>query len=453
MSESELLPELQAVRWAGREIFVAFDSDIVEKPRVAAAESRLSAILGKRGAICRKVRLPEGATGEKVGLDDYFLVHDFDDFVQLTKSAEVTPGSYEPPVAISDLMSARYPPTTWLWHELILQGEVNLLYGDGGTGKSLLALHAAVHIASGRALLGKPTKKVPVIALFAEDGPAEVQCRLRAIFSDNDIDERSDLPIRLWCQPREEVLLAVIDDTGIIAEQQRLHALRAELARIGEPALVILDGMADQFALNETLRLPVNAALKRVLGGLCRDFHATILVLAHPSKASMMDGTNYSGSTAFNNAVRQRLTLEIAKKDVGGVGDGPPPRTLRVAKSNYGASGELTLWFNGYSIATKPSGRVISAEDARNAILSTMLDLIDRDVRVINNNGPAGDARTLNDFTKTVNERHAMRLVWRDVKDELRRLVDDGWLAYRPAEKRTRPHVKAAFIRGIRCPT
>lgn len=63
-------------------------------------------------------------------------------------------------------------------------------------------------------------------------------------------------------------------------------------------------------------------------------------MLAHPSKASILDGSHYSGSTAFNNAVRQRLTLEI-EKDSGNIG--PPPRRLKVAKSNYGAQDELRL--------------------------------------------------------------------------------------------------------------
>ncbi len=195
---------------------------------------------------------------------------------------------------------------------------------------------------------------MPVLALFAEDGPAQVQRRVASILIENGLPSNGDLPFKLWCQPRGETTLAQIDDSGTVKELPRLHALRAELEAAGVPALVILDSLADLFALNESLRLPVNAALKQVLGGLCRDFGATVLVLAHPSKASMSDGTHYSGSTAFNNAVRQRLTLEIGDREPGQYVEGPPPRVLKVAKSNYGAAAEKRLWYYGANILEIP---------------------------------------------------------------------------------------------------
>ncbi|KDA00951.1 AAA family ATPase [Hyphomonas oceanitis] len=452
MIQSQLLPELQEFHWAGRDVNIVFDSDIAEKARVQDAETRLATELSSRGARIFKVRLPHGHAGEKIGVDDYLLTHSADELVDLINATQVSEGGYKQPIALQDLIASDYPPTSWTWQDFILKGEVNLLYGDGGVGKSLLALHAAIAVSAGEPLCGRPTQTMPVLGLFAEDGEAEMQRRVRTILHDRGLATDADLPIRLWCQPGEETLLAIIEDTGIVKEQPRLHALRAELASIGQPAFVILDGFADLFALNESLRLPVNAALKRVLGGLCRDFGATVLVLAHPSKASMADGTNYSGSTAFNNGVRQRLNLELATIDRDAVSCVAPPRILKVAKSNYGALEELPLWFSGYSIDVKPSGPVLSVDDERSAVLKAMLQLIDRGVRVINRNGAAGDARTLQDFTKTVNEAVSLSLPWRRVKDHLRYLVDDGQLAYREADKSTRPHVKAAFVRGIKCP-
>ncbi|MBY0459468.1 MAG: DUF3854 domain-containing protein, partial [Gemmataceae bacterium] len=70
-----LLPDLQAVAWKGRSVFVAFDSDIADKPEVRWAEWHLCEALREAGADVRVVRLPGADDGSKVGLDDYLLAH------------------------------------------------------------------------------------------------------------------------------------------------------------------------------------------------------------------------------------------------------------------------------------------------------------------------------------------------------------------------------------------
>jgi len=56
---------------AGREVYLAFDSDVMTKPQVHAALGRLAAFLGHRGARVRSVMLPPGADASKTGLDDF----------------------------------------------------------------------------------------------------------------------------------------------------------------------------------------------------------------------------------------------------------------------------------------------------------------------------------------------------------------------------------------------
>jgi len=356
--EGDLHPDLANIAWKGRQVFLAFDSDVSRKDGPRLALERLAGLLRQRGAEVLTTSIPPAPDGSKQGLDDYLARYGAEAFKALLSSPETKPAqsveAYDPPVSLADLMAVDYPPTEWVWNNLVLKGETNLLFGDGGVGKSLLALHLAIGVAAGKPVLGDATMHMPVLALFAEDSPAQVQQRTHSILIEWGLEAKGDLPIRLWCQPRGETALAQIEDTGAVKEMPRLHALRAELAEIGQPALVVLDSLADLFAMNESLRLPVNAALKQVLGGLCRDFGATVLVLAHPSKTSMQDGTHYSGSTAFNNAVRQRLTLEISPREPGEFSDGPPPRSLKVAKSNYGARAEKTLWFYGATIEELP---------------------------------------------------------------------------------------------------
>ncbi len=66
-----LLPDWELIALRDRVVYVAFDSDAAQKPQVAAACARLSAVLGRRGAQVQVVRIPPGPGGAKVGLDDY----------------------------------------------------------------------------------------------------------------------------------------------------------------------------------------------------------------------------------------------------------------------------------------------------------------------------------------------------------------------------------------------
>lgn len=69
----ELIPDLAAVAWAGRRVWVAFDSDAATNPNVMAAERALAAVLTAAGALVTTVRLPAATGGGKQGLDDLLV--------------------------------------------------------------------------------------------------------------------------------------------------------------------------------------------------------------------------------------------------------------------------------------------------------------------------------------------------------------------------------------------
>ena len=65
------LPDWEAIAVNERVVYLAFDSDVVEKPAVYSALARLSAFLRSRGATVRVVYLPSALGGAKVGVDDH----------------------------------------------------------------------------------------------------------------------------------------------------------------------------------------------------------------------------------------------------------------------------------------------------------------------------------------------------------------------------------------------
>jgi hypothetical protein len=66
-----LRPCWDHVRLEGREVFVAFDSDVMTKPEVQDALAALVQCLGERGAIVKVIYLSDAADGAKQGIDDY----------------------------------------------------------------------------------------------------------------------------------------------------------------------------------------------------------------------------------------------------------------------------------------------------------------------------------------------------------------------------------------------
>lgn len=71
-----------------REVMIVFDSDIDTNPQVQLAEARLSSYLTKRRAQVKRVRLPTGVDGEKMGADDFIAARGPESFQIVLKSAE-----------------------------------------------------------------------------------------------------------------------------------------------------------------------------------------------------------------------------------------------------------------------------------------------------------------------------------------------------------------------------
>lgn len=69
--EGAFLPELHAVAWDGRDVYIVFDSDAAENGQVQLAERRLGAELLRRGAAVHIVRLPDAVEEGKTGVDDF----------------------------------------------------------------------------------------------------------------------------------------------------------------------------------------------------------------------------------------------------------------------------------------------------------------------------------------------------------------------------------------------
>ena len=213
---------------------------------------------------------------------------------------------------------------------------MTLLGGDGGTGKSLLALQLACAVATDGQWLGRPVSSGGVVFVSAEDDEAELQRRTDDIRRHDD-KAFSDLHrLTLRSLAGEDALLARLDrqtgamvPTGLFAELDRQIA--SEM-----PALVILDTLADMFPGNENDRSQARQFIG-LLRGLAIRHECTLLLLAHPSQAGLNSGSGTSGSTGWSNSVRSRLYFERIISE--GYEANPNARVLRNMKANYGPKG------------------------------------------------------------------------------------------------------------------
>jgi hypothetical protein len=121
----QLIPDLVAVAWAGRTVFVVFDSDAADNPKVRHAEAELVKALAAAGADVRVTRLPPAADPTKQGLDDYLMRHGADALRRLlnapphpaTRDGRRDADAKERKPSAADELTAIALAAAELWHD------------------------------------------------------------------------------------------------------------------------------------------------------------------------------------------------------------------------------------------------------------------------------------------------------------------------------------------------
>ncbi|MBM2715471.1 AAA family ATPase [Mesorhizobium caraganae] len=245
------------------------------------------------------------------------------------------------------------PAREWFLDGLIPRRQVTILNGDGGVGKSLLALQIASASALGCETLGLQPLAGRVMYLGAEDEADEFHRRLADITHGLQRGFSDLADFRLVPMAGRDALLAVPDKAGVMQPTDNMLNLVASLNEF-RPGFLVLDTSADLFGGDEIKRNHVRQFI-----GLLRkqaiELDMAVLLLSHPSVAGMQTGTGSSGSTAWSNSVRSRLYLTAATGD----GVDPNARVLTTMKANYGKKGgEIRVcWHEGVFVLDdgKPS--------------------------------------------------------------------------------------------------
>lgn len=217
-------------------------------------------------------------------------------------------------VDLGGLRAANIEPPSFVLEPIVPRGTLTLFAGHGGSGKSLLALIWAAHVACGRDW-GRFCVVEPMRVLFASlEDPGQVMAyRLRSIVEVYDLDYdliQQNLAIADGAD-MDAALVSEVAEAGV--RHLRPTPRLAELAELAEGAeLIVIDNASDTFDGDENNRRQVRYFIRH-LARMARANNAGMVLLAHIDKAAAIHGSNgnsYSGSTAWHNSARSRLALE-----------------------------------------------------------------------------------------------------------------------------------------------
>ena len=213
-----------------------------------------------------------------------------------------------------------------------LSAHPTLMSGRGGMGKSLAALQMAVALATGRQFIGRPVAPMRVVLWSCEEDLTELHRRLERICTYYEIG-LAELGENLLIDCRHG-----LDSTLLTSEFGRpmwtgLTEYLREQVNDWAAQVWIGDNLAHMYACSENERHPVTL-FTSWLSGL-RPAWCPLLI-GHVAKSG---GSEYSGSTAWENAVQMRWYLGDRLPDEDkSIEDEDEPGRLRFLckrKTNY----------------------------------------------------------------------------------------------------------------------
>jgi RecA-family ATPase len=227
------------------------------------------------------------------------------------------------PITPAAWKGTEMPKARWLASGRIPTGDLTILAGNGGSGKTEIAVQLLIYVSAG----------------LADCDRVERICKHRGL------DPHAMEDLHLFFPDLDATWLGSADRQSRIIKTPLLVAIEAWIEK-RRPHLVVIDSIAAVFDGEAIARRQVRAFLA-MLRKIARKNEVAILLLDHPSVRGMADGTGTANSVDWRNSVRSMLHLSDPDKD------DQDARTLELKKSNRGRSGEkVALRWTGLTFTT-----------------------------------------------------------------------------------------------------
>ena len=341
-----------------------------------------------------------------------------------------------PTLNLSELLhrASSEPETEFTTEYLTPLGDLTLFSANGGVGKTFLALMWLLCIAAGRMFMGFKVVQSSVLFVTAEDRIKECAKRLAAISADmqllmrNQFTQEAHDNFNLWeilGQPlwiEDKTNAAGVPTTTMAELERRIVATGARQ--------VVIDNASSVFCANHNDNVQVTAFIS-YLRRMAERTQCNILILAHVSADNATKGAakTYYGSTAWHNAVRSRLFMELKPAQ-----DGFDEHINVIhEKSNYGKLAEP------FKLQRNPDTgvlRLLSNREIAQAIdenISSVAEQVFEDIKAICEKGEFINAATQGPSTSYMNlsqhfpnrYKESDRKHKEEVKCAIRKLADD----------------------------
>jgi RecA-family ATPase len=225
------------------------------------------------------------------------------------------------------------PAMRWLATRRIPAADATILSGDGGCGKTTVALQLAVAVERNLGdWLGTICEPGPVIVFSGEEPEDEMRRRLESVTRSRGLEPEDCENLYFHFADPDTCLLGTARPNGAIGPTPLFESLRTRTMEI-HPVLIVVDSIAATFGGNQNDRVHARSFVG-LFRRLAREADCAILLLDHPSLSGITSGTGRGGSMDWQNATRARLHLESIDDQDGA------ERVLEVKKINYGKPGE-----------------------------------------------------------------------------------------------------------------
>lgn len=324
------------------------------------------------------------------------------------------------------IASMQVPERKWLIRDWLLAepGTVLLFSGQGGTGKSLVALTLAYSLATGMDFFGmKPERRAKSVIVSCEDPMPEQARRLQRIEKSFGRPVEEGL-VKIWCRAGENSVLASVTKEGFVKATEFCKELKEACAEhFGmDGGILVLDTLSDFVAINENDRMQVSQFVKHILTGLATELGVTVILLAHPNKSNR----GFSGSTAWEGAARSRWELEW-KKDKGKEEATAKPGgdlILSLEKSNTTMAGkEITLRYGKDHLPHVVAEEGVEEDNAAADVLVSMI------ADAYENGNPFGRTKRSQRplvCADVIDPTSGVRLEEKEIEDLLNKLLSKG---------------------------
>jgi|GEM_PF-5714257 len=258
-----------------------------------------------------------------------------------------------------NIADANIPPRDWLIKGFLLRRLITVLAAPGGTGKSILAIHLALMLASGKTWGGfsVPGRK-KVLILNAEDDYDEMQRRIYAAQHDMSLppDDLKDYFFTISKQETADICIAAQKENMIVPT-----ALPARLKKTliqNQIDVIIVDPFIETFMGNENDNNIVAQVMKKWRDDIAKDCNCGILLITHTrkgAKESPGDQDITRGAGALVASARNMFTLlSMTKNDAEefGIADDERHKFVRLddAKQNLSERSDgKGRWFRKHS--------------------------------------------------------------------------------------------------------